>query len=447
MLIPLVARVQGEACIMHDDFAAWSGAIRRLRAACLRDSHVDLRQLAGFLDEVPEEQRAEALLDLAHEHIAASWRSGQGQRVESYLSLLSEQDPQWGTVEQVPADLVESEFLARHGAPHGDALGLDEYRSRFAGREDIAALLTKRFVAGGRFVLRRRAGIGATGDVWEAYDRRERSIVALKIPRLDAVNRAHTFTSLAREAQITAALAHPGIVTLAEHRTDGEEPVYAMRFVVGRSFNAAIRDYHNSSQDGGPNERSAALRLLLGGLASACDAIQYAHDHNVVHGDLTPANIILAPAGEAAVLDWGSARLREAPQTIGLQNAVGTPEYMAPEQLGGRVDTRTDVFGLGAVLYETLTGAAPYSNNRDQHPEDWQHQVQEARYMRPRHRNSTAPRPLEAICLKAMERAPESRYVTAADMADAIRDYLRLSAEPGFAAAVRNAWRRLLGRN
>jgi hypothetical protein len=94
-----------------------------------------------------------------------------------------------------------------------------------------------------------------------------------------------------------------------------------------------------------------------------------------------------------------------------------------------------------------LTGAAPYSNNRDQHPEDWQHQVQEAPYMRPRHRNSTAPRPLEAICLKAMERAPESRYVTAADMADAIRDYLRLSAEPGFAAAVRNAWRRLLGRN
>lgn len=465
MLIPLVARTQGESWQLRDTFSAWRDALERLHGACGRGAGIEPALLPDHLDGVPQEQRSDALVDLVSQHMKSSWQGGIGRLVEDYFSTLSGENALWGTAENVPADLVEEEFLARHCVPFGDAPSLDEYRRRFAGRDDVASVLAKRHIGAGRFVLLRRLGIGAVGDVWEAYDRRDRTLVAIKIPRPDAVSRPDLLNRLAHEARLTRELDHPGIVNLDECRIEGSEPLYVMRLVSGRSFYAAIHDFHDSVPNRTPDEQRSLFQLLLEGLASACDAIGFAHSRGVVHCDLTPANIVLSPTGEAAILDWGSAQgiaawggridpaasrdepcasLRDSTNEDAkpLGTFIGTPEYMAPEQITGAIDTRTDIFGLGAVLYEVLTGGPPYSWDSGRRPKDWPQHVRDARFSRPRHRNSAAPRKVEAVCIKAMSRDCERRYATMAELAAAIRRHSLPDARRGIGATVLRAFKR-----
>lgn len=470
MLIPLVARTQGESCQLRDTFSAWRDALERLRIARGQGANIEPALLPVHLDAVPQEQRSDAIVDLVSEHMKSSWQGGIGRLVEDYFSTLGRENSLWGTAENVPVDLVEEEFLARHCAPFGDVPSLDEYRRRFVGRDDVASVLAKRHIGARRFVLLRRLGIGAVGDVWEAYDRRNRTLVAIKIPRPDAVCRSDLLDRLAREARLTRELDHPGIVNLDECRIEGSEPLYVMRLVSGRSFYKAIRDYHDSAPNSTPDEQRSLFQLLLRGLASACDAMGFAHSRGVVHCDLTPANILLSPTGEAAILDWGSAQgigawggrthpaaSRDEPfaSQCDLTNEdaksqgtfVGTPEYMAPEQITGTIDTRTDVFGLGAVLYELLAGTCPYSWERGQRPMGWSQYVRDARFPQPRHRNPAAPRKIEAICIKAMSRDCERRYATMAELAAAIRRHSSYDARRGIGETVRSAFKRFLERN
>lgn len=470
MLIPLVARAYGESPVDRDGLSAWALAIRQLRSACGQNAVVDPEKLVEFLDEVPHEQRWDALLDLVSEHLMLSWRSDCGRRVEDYLSVLSTVDSRLASISTLPADLVEDEFLARYSVPFGDAPSLAEYRRRFANRDDVATLLEKRHVAAGRFVMLRKLGVGSVGDVWEGYDRRSRSFAAVKMPRPHVACRSHLLSCLAREAEVTSRLDHPGIVNLRECRVDNSEPLYVMRLASGCSFLAAIKDFHDPPSTCTADERRSLLNLLLTGLACACDAMDHAHSRGVVHCDLTPANIVLTSTGEPAILDWGFARRCDSPSEARLEpvanasptsaqcvaaNAgitetrviAGTPDYMAPEQIAGTVDVRTDVFGLGAVLYEVLAGRAPYSWGVGGRPADWSRHVQEARFARPRRWNSAAPRALETVCIKAMARDPGQRYTSMAELAEAIRRYASDAAQPGVGAILRRAWRRLCARN
>lgn len=462
MLIPLVARMQRGQRQGGDSFAAWARALARLRDDWEQGRAGSPECLPGYLDDLPEAQRSDALLDLVSEHLTLSWRGGRQPRWENYAALVAAASQSAAASRTIPADLVEDEFLARFDSPQGDAPTIDEYRRRFPGREDVETLLQRRHLAAGRFVKLRRLGIGSLGEVWEAYDRASQSRVALKLPTPTAVDRRQVLACLAREAALTADLDHPGIINLHEFQHEQDEPLYWMRFAPGQSFHAAIQELHQAPAAGQPDQREARREALLAGLVSACDALSHAHQRGVAHGDLTPANLFISASAEAAILDWGFARrigsaaALEAPlepteKALGREDAdaatpatcvvSGTPEYMAPEQIDGTADARSDVFGLGAVLYELLAGRAPRSWGGAGRPADWLRQVREARIARPRLWNPAAPKALEAVCLRALARDPRRRFASAAELGSALRAQATTAMPSRFGGLLGRAWR------
>src|SRR5262249_52658322 len=179
-------------------------------------------------------------------------------------------------------------------------------------------------------------------------------------------------------ARVTGQLEHPGIVPVYElaKRPENQQPFYTMRFVQGRTLSAAAASFHEQRSAG--RAGLLELRALLNAFVTVCNALAYAHARGVVHRDLKGENILLGEFGEVIVLDWGLAKvLGQAEEGTPVQvnedpalqatlegQVMGTPAYMAPEQAAGqveRIDTRTDVYGLGAIFYELLTGQPPFS--------------------------------------------------------------------------------------
>jgi serine/threonine protein kinase len=210
-----------------------------------------------------------------------------------------------------------------------------------------------------------------------------------------------------------------------------------MRFVRGRTLAEAISTYHERRRRGeaGPLE----LRELLGSFVGMCNAVAYAHSQGVLHRDLKPANVVLGDYGEVIVLDWGLARLMEekeadaSPLEVPAQNEVaatvagqvlGTPAYMAPEQAEGRLDLlspATDVYGLGATLYELLTDRLPFTGR------DTMGLLRQVIHEPPAPVRSAVPetpRALEAVCLKALAKKPGERYATAKELASEVQHWL-----------------------
>src|SRR5262249_28579705 len=175
-----------------------------------------------------------------------------------------------------------------------------------------------------------------------------------------------------------------------------------------------------------------------------CNAVAYAHSRGVLHRDLKPPNVVLGDFGEVMVLDWGLAKVvgrpgggrdaaaeasldlaPEGPPDLTVQGRVrGTPAYMAPEQAAGQIhllDRPTDVYGLGAILYEILTGRVPFSGADSQ---EVLRKVKQEEPPPPRQRCPDVPRPLEAVCLRAMAKDPARRYASAADLAGDLKRWL-----------------------
>ena len=189
----------------------------------------------------------------------------------------------------------------------------------------------------------------------------------------------------AKEAQITSQLEHPNIVPVYELSggSESSRSFYTMRFVRGDTFRDAIDAYHRHRREG--QATGLELRELLSSFIAICNAIGYAHSRGVLHRDLKPSNVMVGSFGEVVVLDWGLAKMIDQPDDdddehlldsgpisvtddVGvdatMQGAVlGTLPYMAPEQAAGRIDkidTRTDIYGLGAILFAILTGDHPH---------------------------------------------------------------------------------------
>jgi tetratricopeptide (TPR) repeat protein len=247
------------------------------------------------------------------------------------------------------------------------------------------------------------------------------------------------------EARITGQLEHPSIVPVYElaRRAEDQHPFYTMRFVRGRTLTEAVRDYHNRRRDG----RAEPLELptLLNAFVGLCQAVAYAHSRGVIHRDLKGQNVILGDFGEVMLLDWGLAKLVDQPEseTAGPgppvapipQGAVsrdatqtgqvlGTPAYMSPEQASARpdeVDRRSDIYGLGAILYEILSGQPPFSNART---DEILRQVREDEPTPPRRVNPQAPPALEAVCRKAMEKDPGARYRSVGELVREVQRFL-----------------------
>jgi tetratricopeptide (TPR) repeat protein len=276
------------------------------------------------------------------------------------------------------------------------------------------------------------------GEIWLAEDPAIGRSVALKRMlgrRPDAQAR------FVVEAQITGQLEHPGIVPIHELGTtpDGQ-PYYIMKFVHGRTLKKVIEDYHEALKKGEPNEVEE-LRLLQH-FISLCQTVAYAHSRGVLHRDIKPENVMLGPYGETLVLDWGIAKILGRPEAApadasfvelkgggvdtGTQAGaiMGSPSYMAPEVAAGlndQVDKVSDVYLLGATLYEILTGILPRRANTVL---ELLTKAQREPPTPPRRMNPTVPRALEAICLKAMATRKEDRYQSALEVAEEVQRFL-----------------------
>jgi hypothetical protein len=270
---------------------------------------------------------------------------------------------------------------------------------------------------------------GGMGNVWLARDRAIGRDVALKELKVDSAVGAARFV---REARITGQLEHPGVVPVYELGRDPEtdRPFYVMRFIRGRTLTEVARAFHAGRRPGWYEPMD--LVRLLSAFVSVCNTIAYAHARGVLHRDLKGGNIILGEFGEVAVLDWGVAKRLdrgddgepvppdpgadpEATETR-VGELVGTVAYMAPEQAEGRLDRvgpHSDVFGLGAILYEILTGHAPYGGGKYQAVLD---EARKARVAPPRDHWPEVPSGLEATCRRALSADPADRHAGAADL-------------------------------
>ena len=318
--------------------------------------------------------------------------------------------------------------------PRGDGLPSGTYDDEESPSNDPALAISEvpaRGMNGVRYSWKRRIGSGGMGEVWEGWDQLMRRPVALK--RLNQQSRdIDGVQRLLQEATTLSRLSCPHIVTVYGVIADHARPVLVMEFIPGMTL--------SQWQDGRPLRQQDAAEVLL----ILAQALHHAHYQGVIHRDLKPSNILLRtesttelPRDEQGVLriwlsDFGLARVTDDPSLTLSGQLLGTPVYMAPEQLSGgqAADVRTDVYGLGAILYELLTGIPPFMGNdsvvlmqliRSHDP------------VSPRRLQPQLSRDIETICLKCLARRPSDRYATVAALTADLEAFLAglpISARP-----------------
>jgi formylglycine-generating enzyme required for sulfatase activity/tRNA A-37 threonylcarbamoyl transferase component Bud32 len=263
----------------------------------------------------------------------------------------------------------------------------------------------------GRFTLHQWLGVGSFGAVWKARDNELDRNVAIKIPRKGQLDAAETERFL-REARAAAQLKHPNIVGVHEvGREDGK--VYIVSDLIE---GLTLNDWLSGQR---PRKREAA-RLCV----KIAEALHHAHEQGVIHRDLKPGNVMLDRQHEPHVMDFGLAKREAGETTMTIEGQIiGTPAYMSPEQARGEghlVDRRTDIYSLGVILFELLTGELPFRGN----PRMLMHQLLTEDPPSPRKLDASIPRDLETICLKCLRREPDRRYRTCRELAEDLSRWL-----------------------
>lgn len=354
---------------------------------------------------------------------------GGGDPIEAFLPA-----PEAGTYASTLEELVLIDFEVRWkdwaaGGHQGRAPGLAGYCERFPLLQtpDVQARLRREsswlaerhgngLVVGesiGRYRLRGRLGRGAFADVWRAYDEDLDREVALKVPRGLVLDDPRIVDRMQREAQAAARLSHPGIVSVFEVGHDAAHQYVACELIDGPTLAERLRD------DPFDPEQAARLVMLLS------EAVGYAHTFGVVHRDIKPANVLLAPDGRPKLADFGLARLAEVEvQSTKEGDLLGTPSYMAPEQVRGEVATigpPADIYALGVLLYELLAGRPPFQGRTTV---AILRAVLSEEPLPARTHAPGTPLDLETICLKAMSKEVDPRYESAEALAADLRRFL-----------------------
>jgi predicted Ser/Thr protein kinase len=403
------------------------------------DRSWDEGRLAAVVRQLPlaGPLRGLALGELVRRDLQRRWQNGKPIPLETYLRNY----PELGTPATVAPDLIQAEYAARQR--WGDRPPWEEFLRRFprpagtlqppadgagngAAAQPITAALPWFNPAGGptaplpaqfgRYRIERLLGKGGMGAVYLAYDTQLERPVAIKIPNVGAIEDERHLARFDHEAKFLAQLRHPNICPVHDGGTFDGTPYLTMAYIDGRPLSDFVKAGHRLSDE---HVADLVRKVAL--------AVEEAHRHGILHRDLKPANVLLDERGEPIVMDFGLARRRlkdDAPLTH-KGEVLGTPQYMAPEQITGdpaNIGPACDVYALGVMLYELLTGKLPYTGetlasvlgqilHEDAPPPT-------------AHRPDLSAR-LEAIIRRAMARQPGDRYARAADLAADLTAYLQ----------------------
>ena len=366
-------------------------------------------KIEGVLKEQPEALRSELFRDL----LLLEWRlrskDSQQPTVSEYCDRFPIEAPQ---VRQILSDVDRENDSLRYqstrilSASEGERIPSDE-EIRKPSSDDLDTVRKVQQI--GRYQIIRLLGQGGFGQVFLAKDGQLQRDVAIKVAKLKASSQETAEEYLA-EARTLAELDHPHIVPVYDVGNTQEHACFIVsKFIEGSDLAKAMVAQRFSQSE------MASL------IACIADALHFAHGKKIIHRDIKPGNILLDTSGRPYVTDFGLALKNE---NFGKSSAImGTPAYMSPEQARGEsnlVDGRSDIYSLGVVLYELLTGELPFSGSNW---DDFLHRIVHVEARPPRQINDQIPIELEKICLKAMAKTATLRYTTAHDLAEDLRQF------------------------
>ena len=278
----------------------------------------------------------------------------------------------------------------------------------------------------GRYEIVAELGKGAMGVVYRANDPMLNRMVAIKTINTEEAGHEGMAEYEARfytEAKAAGGLNHPNIIIIYDIGKSGHLVYMAMEYIEGRELRELLAQ-------GQPLAAVQAVDVA----AQVAEGLAYAHQHQVVHRDIKPANIMITPDGRAKIADFGIARMRSSETRTQTGVILGSPKYISPEQVvGKRADHRSDIFSLGIILYECLTGATPFNGEG---LSALMYQITNHDPAPPSSANPQVPVMLDYIIAKVLAKAPEARYQSAADFANDLRE-CKSQLETGQAGAAR----------
>jgi serine/threonine protein kinase len=345
--------------------------------------------------------RTAALLELTHEEMELRIKAGERFCIEEHVAQFIElaADP------TALAELADAESALRRQI----AAGLGRTATEQPEPADSEPHQPMRI---GRYELRDVVGQGAFGVVYRAWDLELNRLVALKRPRCGVLDAPEAVERFVREARAAATLRHPHIVAVFDAGQFEGTPYLVTALIEGQDLAHELA------------RRKPRFRQSAQWIAALADALADAHEQGTIHRDIKPSNVLIDKDGQAYLTDFGLAKSSAAGATLTLDGQMlGTPAYMAPEQIAEpneRVDARTDIYSLGVVLYELLTGTRPFQGSERM----LLLRIQDEEPTPPRRLDDSVPRDLETIGLKAMAKEPAHRYADAAALAADLRRYL-----------------------